>query len=479
MARDLRSFLREYEEAFPQGVVRIEKAISAHLEVTALVIHADQHWEEPPVFLLQNVINHEGVRSPHASIVNLFASRRRCCWAVGTDSRFYARHLYHRGIEQGVDPVEIERSQAPVKQNIRVGEAVDLYAFAPLVHHSLDPGPYTSSGSWLCYDPDTGIDNSTIQRGWIAKKNEIRWWPIQQSDNHRILQKWEERGKDLPIACWIGHHPAAMIGCNLGVASGHSHLRAAGGVLGEPLRMVASETLGKDFLVPADAEIVMEGIVTAGRRAPEGPFGEAWGHTGGQRWNPVVQVTAVTYRDHPYWISNMISHKDEWSGSFADKRTMVALEIAQKAVPTVKDVRNSPHPGVVFVQLDKKRPGEAIEAGLAAAASKYGNKMIIVVDTDIDIYDEQDIWLALAARVQWDTDIHVIPGGRGASTDPSLIQDGVSAKIVIDATKPLPSERPFAARNSVPREILEKIHLQDYVPELKARNEVTKTCSAK
>jgi 2,5-furandicarboxylate decarboxylase 1 len=475
MAKDLRTFLQEYEQAFPEGIARIDRPINARYEVTALVIHADRHWSETPVIILNNLINHQGVKSPYRSIVNLFASKTRRCWAVGSTVRTYARDLYRKGIEQGLDPVRIAKNDAPVKHTIQTGTDVDLYRFAPLVHHYLDPGPYTSSGAILCYDPDTGVDNSTIQRGWIAAKDEIRWWPIKQSDNHRVLQRYEERGKDMPIVCWIGHHPAAMIGGNLGVAPGHSHLRAAGGVLGEPIRMVPSETLGNDFLVPADAEIVIEGIVPAGQRKPEGPFGEAWGHTGGQRWNPFIRVTAVTHRDNPYWVSNMISHKDEWEGAFTDKRSMVALEIAKKAVPTVVDVRNSSHPGIVYVQLDQKRPGEAIEAGLVAAASKYGNKMVIVVDTDIDIYDDQEIWLALASRVQWDTDIQVIPGGRGASTDPSLIQDGVSSKIVINATKPLPSERPFSVRNSVPKETLEKIRLADYFPQLEARK-VEKQC---
>ncbi len=472
MAKDLRTFLRDYEEAFPEETVHIEKEISSKWEVTALVIHADQHWPEPPIFILDNLINHAGVRGQHKSIVNLFASKTRCCWAIGAHEQSYARDLFHKGIEQGIEPIVIDQSEAPVRQNIKLGKDIDLYEFAPLVHHYLDPGPYTSNGMMLCYDPDTGVDNSTIQRGWIAEKNEIRWWAIKQSDNNRIFQKYEERGQDMPIACWIGHHPAAMIGCNLGVAPGQSHLKAGGGVLGEPLRMVASETAGPDFLVPADAEIVIEGVVPAGQRKPEGPFGEAWGHTGGQRWNPYIEVTAVTHRDGAHWISNMISHKDEWAGGFSDKRSMVALEIARKAVPTVVDVRNSSHPGIVFVQLDPKRPGEAIEAGLAAAASKYGNKMIIVVDTDIDIYDDQDIWLALASRVQWDTDTHVIAGARGASTDPSILKDGVTAKIVIDATKPLPSERPFSVRNSVPKEVLEKIKLKDYVPQLQVRSEV-------
>ena len=85
---------------------------------------------------------------------------------------------------------------------------------------------------------------------------------------------------------------------------------------------------------------------------------------------------------------------------------------------------------------------------------------------DIDIYDEEDIWLALSSRVQWDRDIHVIPGGRGAGTDPSLLIDGVTAKMIIDATKPLPTERPFSSRNTVPADILKRIKLQDYIPEL-------------
>src|SRR5690242_19109218 len=120
MAKDLRSFLREYEAQFPQGIVHIEKEISAQWEVTALVTHADRYWADPPVFILHNVINHEGVKGKHKSIVNLFASKERRCWATGTTERTYARDLYHKGIENGLDPVEIQRKDAPVKQNIQL-----------------------------------------------------------------------------------------------------------------------------------------------------------------------------------------------------------------------------------------------------------------------------------------------------------------------------------------------------------------------
>jgi len=105
MAKDLRTFLREYEDAFPEETVHIEKEISSKWEVTALVIHADQYWTEPPIFILDNLINHEGVRGQHKSIVNLFASKTRCCWAIGAHEESYARDLFHKGIEQGIEPI--------------------------------------------------------------------------------------------------------------------------------------------------------------------------------------------------------------------------------------------------------------------------------------------------------------------------------------------------------------------------------------
>jgi UbiD family decarboxylase len=462
MVQDLRTFLASYGAEYPEEVMRVSEEVSARWEVTGLAINVDRAFEEPPVLVFERLRNHLGEPAIARHVVNLTASRARACRFVGAEPHTLGRELYRKGLASGgIAPVTVGRAEAPVKANVMRGEAIDLYRFGPLIHHQMDAGPYISAGFVLCYDLETGVDNSVMQRGWIIARDEIRWWPGALSDNYRILQQYERQGRDMPIACWIGHHPAAQVGSELSVPRGQSHLRAAGGVLAEPIRLVPSETLGDAFLVPADAEVVIEGVVPAGERRPEGPFGESYGHTGGQHWNPYIRVTAVTYRDDPYWVSSLLSHKDESSGVMLEKRSMIALEIARKAVGSVVDVRNSGHPGIFYVQVESPRPGEAIEAGLAVAASKDAMKMVIVVDADIDIYDHADIWLALASRVQWDRDIVVIPGGRGAPTDPSIPAENQTAKIVVDATKP--AGRPFAPRNTVPAEVVRKMTVEAYV----------------
>ena len=86
----------------------------------------------------------------------------------------------------------------------------------------------------------------------------------------------------MPAAYWVGHHPLVLLGAATHVGPDESHFETAGGTVGAPLRLVPSETLGEDFLVPADAEIVIEGYVPKGRRHPEGPFGEYTRYVGPQ-----------------------------------------------------------------------------------------------------------------------------------------------------------------------------------------------------
>ena len=90
-----------------------------------------------------------------------------------------------------------------------------------------------------------------------------------------------------------------MIGAGTHVGPEESHYETSGGILGAPLRLVPSETLGDDFLVPADAEVVIEGYVACGQRKPEAPFGEYTRYSGPQRWSPLLKVTAVTHRRGP------------------------------------------------------------------------------------------------------------------------------------------------------------------------------------
>ena len=95
-------------------------------------------------------------------------------------------------------------------------------------------------------------------------------------ETHNALNfgKYERAGREMPCAYWVGHHPLACLAAQARLGYPESHYHAMGGLLEEPLRLVPSETLGEDFLVPADAEVVVEGYMQPGVRVPEGPFGE-------------------------------------------------------------------------------------------------------------------------------------------------------------------------------------------------------------
>ena len=100
-------------------------------------------------------------------------------------------------------------------------------------------------------------------------------------------------------------------------------------------------------------------------------------------------------------------------------------------------------------------------AGIAAVPHHDILKHIVVVDEDIDIFNEKELLWAIATRVQADKDVTIIPNCRGGLLDPSSVTEGIGAKMVIDATKPM--TRPYAEKISIPKEVMERIKLEDYI----------------
>ena len=125
----------------------------------------------------------------------------------------------------------------------------------------------------------------------------------------------EERGKEMKIAYWIGHHPAVIMRATSALGYPESHYVAAGAVAGQPLRLAPSETLGDDFLVPADAEFVIEGVMAPEKRALEAPFGEYPRYYGPQRMSPVFDVTALTCRNGAIWDSYLVGIDNNYGGT--------------------------------------------------------------------------------------------------------------------------------------------------------------------
>jgi len=461
---DFRTFLIDYEESFPEQVVHIHREVSAQFEAAAIALKTQKEMREPPVLVFHRVRTVDGELAQWPVVMNLFASRRRCAFALGMEHEQLGRLIYERRQDR-VQPVVVPRSDAPVKQVVKIGDAANARELPALVHAGWDPGPYIPAGFLTTYDPDTGIDNCALQRGWVYGPQEIRVFPNVSSHNGANLAKYEARGEDMRVAYWVGHHPAMYLGAGVKLKYPESHWDATGGLIREPLRLVPSETLGDDFLVPADAEFVIEGVIPRGERRPEGPFGEFTRYYGGQRLNPYMHVTCISHREHAHWLSLICGGMDEGAGLGALRREGAVYEVVSRCVPQVLNVYRPPSsPNHMYLQIRKTsdtQPRAAILAALAGAGSSI--KHVFVFDDDVDIFDEHEVLWAIGTRSDWARDMIVLPKMPTTSLDPTAtgLNEGTSAGL--DCTKPC-APAVYEQRSFIPREVLDRINLADFIP---------------
>ena len=463
MAKDLRTFLRDLERQMPEDVVRIKKEISPRFEITAIQQHLENE-DRYPLLIFENVKNLKGERSPFKVMTNVFASRQKCAvaldlpkekWRMETSMEF-ARRCNH-----AIKPVVVSRKEAPVKEVVKTGQNLDLRELPVLTHHEMDGNPYLVDAI-VAADPETGVHNSSHHRMLVRGKDELGLW---MSPRHlwNYCERAAERGKALPIAHVLGHHPGFYLATEALVGMETDEYDVIGGVLNEPLRLVPSEAYGDQLLVPADAEIVVEGEVMLNTRDSEGPFGEFTGYYGPQRWGPVVKVKAITHRKDAYYMNILVGHPDTSILGGIPKEAGIYEEV-RKSVPGVKAV-HFPISGCcrfhAYISIEKRVDGEGKVAAIASLPYHDELKHVIVVDSDVDPFNEKEVLWALATRVQAGDDVDIVRKVRGGALDPSSYIHAVGDKMLIDATKPI--GRPYSERIKVPQEVMDRIQLKDWL----------------
>ncbi len=468
MAKNLRNYIDWLEKNRPEYLVRIKKPIKAAYEITALQrkLHSVNKY---PVIIAERPILDNGEQSAYPIITNVTSSRDLCAEILGIDP--------HRvGMEYSAlqakrrQPVKVSKKDAPVKEVIEKDKNVNVLKFPIMTHNLLDPGPYIGGGFVSTYDPDTGIDNCGLQRIWAKSSRRTGLWALPASHNWANIQKWWTRGENCPVAVWIGHHPAGLSGAQSKLGYPESHYPAMGGVLGEAVGLVPTETFGDKLCVPAEAEIVIEGYVPRDLFETEGPFGEYTGYTGPQRPCPVIDVVCVTHRKDAIYHGVGVGQADHlvFMGNFTMEARIYTMvkpmlpELVNVYVP-MSGARNH-----AYLQVDKTRPGIGKEAIMAALPTDFRLKHIFVVDTDVDLFDEREILWSIAYRSQWDKDLVVVKGAVPSPLDPSLTAGVViGTRGGIDATPPPPIEpglpRYYAQRNKSPDEVMARLKLEDYV----------------
>jgi UbiD family decarboxylase len=463
MAKDLRTFLKDYEIDYPEDVIRIEKQVSYNQEITALVAKLEKQ-EKYPILFFHNVLNPQGERAKQPLIINVLASRTRRARICNSTFETLGRDIYQATRMKRQAPVVIQKNKAPIKEVIMTGDQINLFEFPILLHSSMDAGPYITGGFLTTYDPDSGIDNCALQRGWVIEKDTIRVYIHPTMHNGTNLYKHELKNQDMKVAYWIGHHPLAYIGGLTKLPYPGSHWEAIGGLLNEPLRLVPSESLGDDFLVPADAELIIEGTLEANKRYAEAPFGEFTGYFGPQVPAPQLTVTAITHRKDALWYNIAPACADHrgTGGSSLEGRLW---DILKGRFPHLENVY-MPLSGTgrlhVYLQFKNPGPAEARQAIIMTTSLMAGLiKHVFAFDHDVDIFDEREVMWAIATRSQWDKDVIILPRTSEGALDPSAGLPGENATGGIDCTKPW--DQPFSERVKVDQEVLDRVSLEEYI----------------
>jgi 2,5-furandicarboxylate decarboxylase 1 len=339
-----------------------------------------------------------------------------------------------------------------VKEVVLKGADVDLYALPQILHHEGDAGAYLTSAISFAKDPTKDVWNCAYNRLMIQGRD--------TTSIHLTLGKhlWEyqrlaeARGQALPVAFAIGCHPAIALG-SLAIGSIDEDERAImGGLFGEALELVKCET--SDVLVPAHAEMVIEAEILPGARTPEGPFGEFTGYSLGQRDREVVKVTAITHRAGALFQDISVAHLDHLLLSTIPMEANL-FRAVRAMVPSVRAVR-VPGPFTCYISIEQRIPGQAKNAILAALGADMYMKRIVVVDQDVDVFDDRQVNWAIATRCQPERDITIVSGARGSDLDPSAAEDGYSGKWGVDATAK-PSLASYTPRHRVPPAVWERI----------------------
>ena len=423
---DPRDFLESLEK---EGeVVRVTKPVDVSHEIAAYLRKTSN--EQGPALWFENV---KGYDMPVVGAV--FATRRRTLRGLEF-SHDEALDRFYEGIRSPIDPVLLD--QGPCQEVVLEGETADLGRLPIPTYYEKDGGPYITLGVHITKDAETGGKNAAIYINQLQGNRRLGFAAAVFQDASLMYRKAEAKGEPLEIAVALGVDPAILMATQIKAPYGVNELSLAGGLRGKPVEVVRCRTV--DLEVPATSEIVIEGRLSPHVREDEGPFAEFCGYYCEKAPKPVIEVTAVTHRENPVFhagLSGMPMSDNHFLKQLPNEVTVYG-ELKQK-FPEVREV-HFPASGcceyTCYVSLTPRYRGQPRNVILASLGSAKRPKMTVVVDEDIDIYDEFQMNWAITTRVQPDRDVIIVPAVGAAPEDPSTPSPGYSAVMGMDATRP-------------------------------------------
>lgn len=419
---DERQSIRSFVETLEQGgaLLRIGKPVDLEFELSAFLSLADTG----PAVLFEAV---KGSSLP--VLGNVLSGRGRIASALGLEPAGLLTAI-HRAIQAPIAPQPV--NSGPVQE---VTDQVEPLAGLPVPRFfEREARRYITAGVILARDPETGKGNASFARFAILDGRQAM---VGIAPNHHLAlfaRKAAAQGRPLEIAVVLGAHPAIQLAACLYLGVGDDELECAGRLLGEAVRVVKAKTV--DLMVPAEAEIVLEGIIEADRPVEEGYVSEYHGMYEDYGPGCLATFRAMTRRsDALFQVIEPGFHREHiYLGALPIAASL--LSAISAVVPTVRDVAVTEAGGGrtdVVVQLDQPRPGQARRAMYAAFAAVSIVKRVTVVDSDIDPWDPVAVEWARVNRMKLERDLLLLPHS-GCDRSEPMEAGGLVTKAGLDAT---------------------------------------------
>ena len=463
---DLRKTIEFAEE---MGNVEFIEGADPELEIGA-IYELSLEDAQPPVLLFRNI---KGFPAGYRIVMNIRHSKVFDTGAVGLEMVEQHRRNRRSKVEP-IPPIAVDTG--PVLENIMEGDAINVLAFPAPKWHADDGGRYIGTECIvITRDPDSDWVNLGTYRVQVHDRKTLCVFIEHGKHGDVIRRKYWARGQPCPMIVSVGQSP--VLGA-VGAATSGPHVSeyaVAGSRLGRPVEVIDGKHTGIPF--PADAELVFEGFMPAPETAsaPEGPFGEWPGYyASSTRPEPVLQVKAIYYRSDPIIVGAPPMKPTlpafYGPGGWVHGRAAALWDDLEAAgVPGIKGVWKMQGGGVRFINviaIEQQHAGHAKMAGLVAAgcgSNAYLGRIVIVVDSDIDITNPAEVMWALATR--WDprTQTDIIDGCWTGYIDPTIpperreAHDLSNSRIIIYAVRPWAWRDQFPKVNAVSADYADKI----------------------
>ena len=469
--QDLREWLDRAEGI--NELVQIDKPVDRDEEMSAITYLVAKQ-DPSPAILFDNPRGYEDSAIGARMLWNILGpSSKRIALTIEEPPETPTLELIRRlkdKMKDRIPPREVPAAEAPVYQNTLEGADIDLEELPIPRHWPLDGGRYAGTADAVfTRDPDSGYLNVGTYRMMFQGKQQVGLYLSPGKDARLHITRYWEKGESVPVAAAWGIDPLFMLVGSQTFPKNVSEYEFAGGIKGEAIPVVRAQT--SDLLLPANAELVVEGVIHPNSVKTEGPFGEFPGYYGRPEAGcPLVDITRVHYRTHPVLTNAIMADYPscEQSGFFAVIRSARIWDDLDKlGIPGVQGVYAHPAGaggfGMTVISLEQRYAGHAAQC-LALAAQvpggAYFTKWIIAVDEDIDPTDMDQVIWAMSSRCNPIEDIDVLRNTWSTWLDPTQNppeERPYGSKALINACKEHRYLPVFSKRTTLRREMYDQV----------------------